>query len=89
MHKAQDYYPGCPEPMIVSFARTGDRGAFEELVRRRQSSVRNLMRSCCGDATLADDLAQQVFDGDPEFELLPRDRFDQRADNPPDTGNLL
>ena len=61
MHKAQDYYPGCPEPMIVSFARTGDRGAFEELVRRRQSSVRNLMRSCCGDATLADDLAQQVF----------------------------
>lgn len=61
MHKAQDYYPKCPEPMIVSFARTGDRDAFEEIVRRRQSSVRNLMRSCCGDVTLADDLAQQVF----------------------------
>ena len=47
--------------MIVALARTGDRSAFEELVRRRQSSVRNLMRRCCGDVTLADDLAQQVF----------------------------
>lgn len=61
MHKAQDYYPKCPEPMIVSLARTGDRSAFEELIRRRQSSVRNLMRRICGDSTLADDLAQQVF----------------------------
>ena len=61
MSKAQDYYPKCPEPIIVSLARTGDRAAFEELVRRRQSSVRTLMRRCCGDITLADDLAQQVF----------------------------
>ena len=61
MHKAQDYYPNCPEALIVSFARTGDRCAFTELVRRWQSSIRNLMRRCCGDTTLADDLAQQVF----------------------------
>lgn len=61
MHKAQDYYSDCPEAMIVSLARTGDRIAFEELVRRRQSSIRNLMRRCCRDNTLADDLAQQVF----------------------------
>ena len=61
MHKAQDHYPDCPEAMIVSFARTGDRSAFAELVRRRQFSIRNLMRRCCGDVTLADDLAQQVF----------------------------
>lgn len=61
MHKAQDHYPECPETMIVSLARSGDRSAFEELVRRRQSSIRNLMRRCCRDATLADDLAQQVF----------------------------
>jgi RNA polymerase sigma-70 factor (ECF subfamily) len=59
--RAQDYYPGCPEAFIVSLARTGDRGAFEEIVRRRQSSIRNLMRRCCNDFTLADDLAQQVF----------------------------
>lgn len=61
MQRAHDYYPKCPEPMIVGLARTGDRNAFAELVRRRQSSVRNLMRRCSGDITLADDLAQQVF----------------------------
>ncbi|MCZ6659111.1 MAG: sigma-70 family RNA polymerase sigma factor [Gammaproteobacteria bacterium] len=47
--------------MIVSLARSGDRSAFAELVRRRQSSIRNLMRRCCSDTNLADDLAQQVF----------------------------
>lgn len=61
MRKAQNYYPSCPEPFVVSLARTGDRLAFEDLVRRRQSSIRGLMRRFCGDATLADDLAQQVF----------------------------
>lgn len=61
MRKAQNYYPSCPEPFVVSLARTGDRLAFEDLVRRRQSSIRGLMRRFCGDSTLADDLAQQVF----------------------------
>ncbi len=61
MHKAQDYYPDCPEVFLVSLARTGDRKAFAEIVRRRQSSIRNLMRRCCNDYTLADDLTQQVF----------------------------
>ena len=45
----------------MNLARNGDRCAFEELVRRRQSWIRNLLRRCCGNATLADDLAQQVF----------------------------
>ena len=61
MHKAQDYYPECPELFLVSLARTGDRKAFAELVHRKQSSIRNLMRRCCNDYTLADDLTQQVF----------------------------
>jgi RNA polymerase sigma factor (sigma-70 family) len=61
VQEAQNYYPDCPEAMVVTFARTGDRHAFEELVRRRQSGIRNLMRRCCNDSTLADDLAQQVF----------------------------
>lgn len=61
MRKAQDYYPDCPEAFLVSLARAGDRSAFEELVRRRQSQLRNLMRRFCNDATLADDLAQQVL----------------------------
>ncbi len=46
---------------MVGLARTGDRDAFAELVRRRQSWIRNLMRRCCSDTALADDLAQQVF----------------------------
>lgn len=61
MYKAQDYYPDCPEAFLVSLARTGDRKAFAELVQRRQSPVRNLMRRCCNNYTLADDLTQQVF----------------------------
>jgi len=47
--------------VLVGLARTGDRGAFAELVNRRQTWIRNLMRRCCGDAVLADDLSQQVF----------------------------
>ena len=61
VQKAQNYYPECPEPFLVSLARAGDRSAFEELVRRRQSQVRNLMRRFCNNDALADDLAQQVL----------------------------
>ena len=61
MPKAHDYYPDCPEALMVSLARQGDRKAFAELVQRRQSWIRNLMKRCCNDAILADDLSQQVF----------------------------
>jgi RNA polymerase sigma factor (sigma-70 family) len=61
MRSAQEYYPDCPEAFLVSLARSGDRDAFAEIMRRRQSSVRNLMRRFCGEPALADDLAQQVF----------------------------
>lgn len=54
-------YATTPEPLVVRLAGRGDRRAFEELVRRRQSWVRNLMRRLSRDASLADDLAQQVF----------------------------
>ena len=47
--------------MIVKLAQSGDRSAFAELVRRRQSPIRSLMRRFSRDPTLADDLAQQVF----------------------------
>lgn len=46
---------------MVSLARSGDREAFADLVRRRQSWIRNLLRRLSGDVTLADDLAQQTF----------------------------
>ena len=47
--------------MLVGLSRTGDRDAFAELVSRRQTWIRNLMRRSCGNADLADDLSQQVF----------------------------
>ena len=61
MQHVRQHYPDCPEAMMVTLAQSGDRVAFEELVLRRQSSIRNLMRRCCNDVTRADDLAQQVF----------------------------
>ena len=54
-------YSKSPEALLVGLARKGNREAFAELVSRRQLWIRNLMRRCSGDATLADDLAQQVF----------------------------
>jgi RNA polymerase sigma-70 factor (ECF subfamily) len=54
-------YARYPESLVVRLAGRGDRYAFEELVRRRQSWVRNLMRRLSRNASLADDLAQQVF----------------------------
>lgn len=57
----RDYYARSPEAFLVGLARNGDRDAFAELVRQRQVWIRNLMRRCCGDVALADDLAQQVF----------------------------
>jgi RNA polymerase sigma-70 factor (ECF subfamily) len=59
--KIHEYYPECPEALIVNLARSGDRDAFGELVKRHQSSIRQLLRRCCGDAVLADDLSQQTF----------------------------
>lgn len=49
------------EAAVVALAMNGDRGAFNELVRRRQSWLRNLLRRLCRDPALADDLAQQVL----------------------------
>jgi RNA polymerase sigma-70 factor (ECF subfamily) len=49
------------EASIVTLACAGDRQAFAELVRRRQSSLRGLLRRLCRDSALADDLAQETF----------------------------
>lgn len=57
----KDEYARSPEAILAGLARNGDRDAFAELVNRRQAWIRNLMRRCCNDAALADDLAQQVF----------------------------
>ncbi len=49
------------EVTVVALAKSGDVPAFDELVKRRQSWLRNFLRRLCGDADLADDLAQQAF----------------------------
>ena len=49
------------ERVVIALAVCGDGAAFSELVRRRQSWLRNLLRRLCRDHALADDLAQQVF----------------------------
>lgn len=51
----------APEAALIALAMGGDRRAFSELVWRRQSWLRNLLRRVCRDRALADDLAQQVF----------------------------
>jgi len=49
------------EAAVVALALGGDSAAFSELVRRRQSWLRNLLRRLCRDPALADDLAQQAL----------------------------
>jgi RNA polymerase sigma factor (sigma-70 family) len=49
------------EAVVIGLAASGETSAFDELVRRKQSGVRSLMRYLSHDAALAEDLAQQVF----------------------------
>ncbi len=49
------------EATLVRCAQAGEADGFAELVRRRQSWLRNLMRRSCGNGALADDLAQEAF----------------------------
>lgn len=49
------------EATLAGLAIHGDDSAYGELVRRRQSQIRNLLRRLCRNPSLADDLAQQSF----------------------------
>jgi len=49
------------ERELVDWARAGDREAFAELVRRHHVRVLGFCRSMLGDATSAEDAAQEVF----------------------------
>lgn len=61
MSLAPDKVRRSTENILVCLARNGDRDAFAELVSRRQAWIRTLMRRCCGDVSLADDLSQEIF----------------------------
>ena len=49
------------DEQLVTRASDGDDQAFAELVRRHQGKVRGLLLRLTSNATLADDLAQEVF----------------------------
>ncbi len=53
--QAEDHY------LVARVVASKDTVAFGELVRRHQSHVRNFLRKLTGDASLADDLAQDCF----------------------------
>lgn len=59
--RANDQLASAPEISLVALAMSGDDNAFEELVRRRQGGIRNLMRQLSGDLAIADDFAQETF----------------------------
>lgn len=54
-------FGNAAEAAVVALAMSGEREAFTELVWRRQSWLRNLLRRLCRDPSLADDLAQLVL----------------------------
>ena len=53
--------PEASDPDLAARAVAGDRGAFEELVRRHQAKVRGMLRRLSGSAADGDDLAQAAF----------------------------
>ncbi|MGA0601182.1 RNA polymerase sigma factor [Caulobacter sp. KR2-114] len=46
---------------LAAAAALGSRPAFDRIVGRHQQAVRSFLRRLCGDAALADDLAQETF----------------------------
>jgi RNA polymerase sigma-70 factor (ECF subfamily) len=54
-------HPPDEEARLVLLAMAGSDSAFQTLVQRRQGALRILLRRICGDASLADDLAQEAF----------------------------
>ena len=61
MPLSASHYSEGPEALLVDLATRGDARAFEELARRRQSWIRQLLWRCCLNESLAEDLAQEAF----------------------------
>ena len=53
--------PNDPDVALMLRLKGGDETALEEIVRRHQKNVLNLVFRYLGDATLAEDVAQEVF----------------------------
>jgi RNA polymerase sigma-70 factor (ECF subfamily) len=53
--------PGRDEKLLAAYAETGNREAFEELVRRYEREMFGYLRNFLGDAQLAEDAFQNTF----------------------------
>lgn len=53
--------PTLNEIELVAQAQSGDRNAFNELVRTHAQGVMNVIYRMCGDARIAEDAAQETF----------------------------
>jgi RNA polymerase sigma factor (sigma-70 family) len=49
------------DAQLVAASRSGDRSAFEQIVRRYQSMVSGLIYASCGDLHRSEDVAQETF----------------------------
>jgi RNA polymerase sigma-70 factor, ECF subfamily len=58
---SRDRLSAAAEALVAALAIAGDDVAYGELIRRRQTQVRELLRRLSRDPALADDLAQQAF----------------------------
>lgn len=58
---ATDYAEEDPDVRLMLQVRDGHAVAFEQLVERHQRRILNILRHLVGDATAAEDLAQEVF----------------------------
>jgi len=54
-------YSNCSESNLIRNAKNGNRLAFDELFRRQQNYLFNLMYQLCGDIATADDMTQEAF----------------------------
>lgn len=62
------------DDILITHFQSGEEGVFRILVERHKERVRNLIFSIFGDASVVDDIAQEVFIR--SYEALPKFRFE-------------
>jgi RNA polymerase sigma-70 factor, ECF subfamily len=62
------------DDILITLFQSGEEGVFRILVERHKERVRNLIYSIFGDASVVDDIAQDVFIR--TYEALPKFRFE-------------
>jgi RNA polymerase sigma-70 factor (ECF subfamily) len=65
---------GKSDDILITLFQSGEKGVFRFLVERHRERVRNLIYSIFNDASLVDDIAQDVFVR--AYEALPKFRFE-------------